>query len=150
MPEVLLIGYGNPLRSDDGVGQRAAQSFEENVNDSSVEVVICHQLTPDLALDISRVRRVVFIDAREGGEPGTIQCEEIHPAENDESPFAHHVSPQLLLTYSQSVYGAAPEAFLVTITGAEFGYGEGLSETIEAILPALISQIEKLLFSHNN
>lgn len=147
MPEVLLIGYGNPLRSDDGIGWRVTQWFEENVKNPSLEVQTYHQLTPDLADDIHRVRRVVFIDAREGGEPGTIHCEELHPAEIPESAFTHHVTPQTLLAYSQSVYGSAPQAFLITVTGAEFGYGERLSETLESILPQVISTIQNNLTS---
>lgn len=55
MARVLVLGYGNPLRSDDGLGWRVAvELFRAN---ASVDVLVlpCHQLTPDLAETASLV-----------------------------------------------------------------------------------------------
>ena len=54
MARVLILGYGNPLRSDDGLGwQVAVQLFRTNTS-PEVLVLPCHQLTPELAEPISR------------------------------------------------------------------------------------------------
>ena len=45
----LIIGYGNPLRGDDGVGQAVARAFEAEAAIEGAEVVSCRQLTPELA-----------------------------------------------------------------------------------------------------
>jgi len=63
MAEVLIIGYGNPLRGDDGAGWQAAGILKERIRDERVQVVRSHQLMPEMAEAISRARKVIFIDA---------------------------------------------------------------------------------------
>ena len=143
MSGVLLIGYGNPLRGDDGVGWRVARWFEENADDPEFKVLICHQLTPDLADDLSRVRLAVFVDAREDGEPGTIHCEPVRAQADVPSAFSHHVEPSLLLAIAEQAFYSAPRAALFTISGEKFDYSEHLSHRIESLLPEAVSTIQK-------
>ncbi|MEO8391518.1 MAG: hydrogenase maturation protease [Chloroflexota bacterium] len=60
---ILIIGYGNPLRSDDAIGQQIAQAMKDRLNRSDVEVLLTYQLTPELIYSISEAQLVVFIDA---------------------------------------------------------------------------------------
>ncbi|MFI5043071.1 MAG: hydrogenase maturation protease, partial [Acidimicrobiales bacterium] len=69
---VLVIGYGNTLRSDDGVGWHAAALLAEDPRLAGVEVLAVHQLTPELALDMSRATLVILIDAGADDPPGAI------------------------------------------------------------------------------
>jgi hypothetical protein len=59
---LLVIGYGNELRGDDGVGPKTAMAVSE-WHFPGVKTMVCHQLTPDLAEPIAAAERVVFIDA---------------------------------------------------------------------------------------
>lgn len=69
----LIIGYGNTLRGDDGVGYRIAEIFEQeedglesHYSEESRHTVRshpCHQLTPDLAAELAQADRVIFVDA---------------------------------------------------------------------------------------
>jgi hydrogenase maturation protease len=138
----LMIGYGNPLRSDDGLGSYLAQTLRYDG-----EVMICTQLTPELAEPISRVERVVFLDAGIGGTPGEITCEKlaIRPGTG---AFTHHVTPALLLAAAQDLYGAAPQAVLITVTGASFDYGCTFSPQIRALLPQIVSQAESVITTY--
>src|SRR5215472_4005839 len=77
MPRVLIIGYGNPLRADDGVGWRMACRLGELVRDEPFEVLAVHQLTPELAEPISRAELVIFVDASHNGLPGSWKCERL-------------------------------------------------------------------------
>jgi hydrogenase maturation protease len=52
MPGTLIIGYGNPLREDDGVGWQVADQLLKN-SEGSIKVLTAHQLTPELAEPIS-------------------------------------------------------------------------------------------------
>ena len=65
---ILIIGYGNSLRGDDGAGLLLAEGLEEAWQARQVEVerLAVHQLTPELTLEISReeVTSVVFVDTR--------------------------------------------------------------------------------------
>ena len=71
---VLIIGYGNPLRGDDGVGWRVAEAVAAALPDGAAEVLTVHQLTPELAELMSRADRVIFIDAAAEGEAGEVSC----------------------------------------------------------------------------
>ena len=60
--ELLVIGYGNSLRRDDGVGPRVAEAIEE-LQLPGVRTLVCQLLTPEFADPIARARRVIFVDA---------------------------------------------------------------------------------------
>ena len=57
--KTLVIGYGNELRQDDGVGPRAALLMAR----LGLQAMAVHQLTPELVERISQVEQVVFVDA---------------------------------------------------------------------------------------
>jgi hypothetical protein len=59
---VLVIGYGNTLRGDDGVGYQVAETVAE-WQLPQVRSIAVHQLLPELAADIAEVDLVIFVDA---------------------------------------------------------------------------------------
>ena len=143
MPRVLIIAYGNPLRSDDGVAWRAADALEGKLPDPDIEILQMHQLAPELAENLSRVEAVIFVDAADKGEPGEIHCEELSPT--GEARFAHQLSPGALVLLARQVYGRSPRAFSLTLTGECFDHGEALSSAVVSALPALVARIEALV-----
>ncbi len=148
MPRILIIAYGNPLRSDDGVGWRAAEAMESRFSGESVEIVRLHQLGPELAESASRSECVIFVDAATGpGSPGEVQVKKLSPgsAESAEMPrFCHALSPAHVLSLAAQLYGARPRAFSTTVVGENFNHGESLSPAVQAAIPALLSRIEEL------
>jgi len=137
MGRVLIVGFGNPLRGDDGLGYAAAERLLPG--DEDVEVMAVHQLTPELAEPVSRAALVIFIDARRDGMPGEVRQEEVLPLAPP--AFWHHVSPGILLGAAQAIYGHHPEAVLFSITGEEFGCREELSPVVAASLPNLLDRV---------
>jgi len=67
MTGVLVVGYGNPLRGDDGAGFNAAWLLSLDPRLQGADVLIRQQLTPELAEDVARADLVVLIDAAVGG-----------------------------------------------------------------------------------
>ena len=145
MPRVLIIGYGNPLRADDGLGWRAAEQLREAAPPDT-EVLTVHQLTPELAEDASRAELVVFIDAGEGGTPGSWKREEIAPDAGGQ-PFTHHVTPASLVSAAGTLYGRAPRAVLFSMAGESFEFGEGLSPRVAAALPEMLEEVKATAWS---
>lgn len=141
---LLIIGYGNPLRSDDAVGQHVTWALAERLPPGRVLVVTAHQLTPELAEGISHADTVIFIDAREGGQPGDIQKEVVVPA-HPTAAFSHHVSPASLLAASQSLYGSVPSGILISIAGESFEFGTELSPTLSAQFDLITEQVLRLI-----
>src|SRR5579859_189352 len=145
MPRVLIVAYGNPLRSDDGVAWRAADALEAHLPESAVEIVRVHQLVPELAEAVSRSAAVIFVDAAQSlGNPGEVRCEELVPTAGDAS-FSHQMSPAGVVALAKQLYDASPRAFSATLTGECFDHGEALSSVAASALPALVARIEKLV-----
>lgn len=124
---VLLIGYGNGLRGDDAIGIIIAEAVDAwNLPD--VRVIACHQLTPELAEDISEAGLVIFADAASPGSPGEVTVAEVDPMDPTASS-AHSGDPARLLGLAQVVFGKCPPAWYVTVAAEDMGFREGLTET---------------------
>lgn len=147
VPTTLLIGYGNPLRGDDGLGWQVAVRYaREAAARPGLRVLPCHQLTPELAESLSEVDRVIFVDATAESPPGEIKVVPLSPDPAAPRSFTHQCDPPGLLASAHALYGHAPaEAWLVTVGGAEFGYCESLSPTLTNLLPRLDEIINGLL-----
>ncbi len=143
MTRFLLIGVGNPLRSDDGVGWLVAQTLSGGHLGTDVKVIAAHQLLPEMSEEVSKAERVVFVDAAETGEPGTIS-EKIVEAESGRIQ-SHQLSPAGILTLAQELYGKSPEAHLLTVAGESFETGDQLSARVADAIPRLMKRIKTLL-----
>lgn len=130
-PTLLIIGYGNTLRRDDGVGVGAARWASEHLARPGVRIFESHQLMPEMAQDIAAADQVVFIDASIcGGAPGEVIHGELAPADELDSSLGHHITPQVLLAIAWALYGRCPQAHLFTVVGRDFDHGVGLSEPV--------------------
>lgn len=144
MPKVLIIGYGNPLRRDDGIGWEAAQALASLTHGLPIEVLPSHQLFPEMAEPISRSDLVIFIDACCDNSPGKLLFRTVTPERAFRNGFSHRVSPASLLASAEALYGKCPEAVLASVSGEDFGYGEGFSPAVQAVFPALLEQVKKV------
>ena len=145
MAQVLIIGYGNPLRGDDGLGWRAAHECAVTLPPSLVNVIACHQLTLELAEPISQAGLVIFLDADAQGPPGQMSCRRIVAQPSEAGVFSHYLTPPALLAYAQALYGGSPTAVVLSISGADFGYNEYLSPAVSATLPNLMQYVQALV-----
>ncbi len=149
MPTVLIIGYGNPTRSDDGVAWHAADALAPKFPASDVEILRLHQLTPELADTARNFQCLIFVDAAECdgsvNKPGTIRVEEIRGSPGEPARFSHVLSPNKVLDLAAQLYGASPRSFAITIAGDNFDHGTSLSPAVAAALPELIAQISILV-----
>ena len=143
MTPVLIIGYGNPLRCDDGIGWRAAQALLHEWPEDQVRVEAAHQLLPEMSDWLADANHVFFIDACWNLVPDRIRSRDIHPETPAPSSMTHHFSPEGLLSDAWQFFHHCPEATLVSVGGASFEHGEDLSRTVAAVFPDLLSQIKK-------
>ena len=141
MSKILVIGYGNTLRRDDGLGQVAAQSVETLVQDQDVKVMVRHQMGIELAEELRDADLAIFIDAHVGDRPGILKVDEIVPDDAVPGSFSHHLSPGVLLGCVQALYNKHPETVVYSISAESFDHGEGLSPEVEAAVPVLIDKV---------
>ncbi|MFN7913916.1 MAG: hydrogenase maturation protease [Vicinamibacterales bacterium] len=140
---VLLIGYGNTLLGDDGVGQAIALAVAARRPD--IEVVTTHQLVPELAAQVAAATQVVFVDASRGDRPGAVHCGPVRA----DGPVreGHILTPMALMALTRAAFGWEPPAWLVTIEGRAFDIGSPISEVVAAAVPGAIEQVLALLSS---
>jgi hydrogenase maturation protease len=141
----LIIGYGNPLRGDDRIGQAAAQALANDAAINCADVIGCHQLTPELAECIAAADLVVFVDAADDMQPGVVVVRKIHGTSTQSSGLVHTGDPAALLDLARKLYRRTPDAFLVTIGVSTFALSEGLSEAAAAALPEAVAAVRRLV-----
>lgn len=145
MANTLIIGYGNPLRGDDGLGWRAAECLTAILHESKAIVIACHQLTPELAEPISRADLVIFIDAEEREPAGKVLCRRVASAAEPPAAFSHHLTPARLLGWAGELFGRSPEAMVFSVAGQRFACSEELSPEVAAVLPRLTERVCRLV-----
>jgi hydrogenase maturation protease len=142
--KTLIVGYGNPLQSDDAFGQHAAQHLSSRINNSNVEILTRHQLTPDLAEVASHFELVIFIDAAADLSPGELRCERITRSAQAPS-FSHSLTPSALLACTAELYAKFPEAYCISVGGVSFAEGESLSPVVQAAFEPLLETVQSLI-----
>lgn len=122
---ILVLGYGNPGRRDDGLGPAAAAAVEALAL-PHVTVESDYQLSVEDAATVAQHEAVLFMDAdRSGVEPFHLRL--VAPGE-PVSFSSHSLSPAGVLRLAQDLFAARPAAYLLGIRGYEFDeFAEGLS-----------------------
>ena len=142
--EFLVIGYGNTLRGDDGVGVRVAEAVAA-LQLPGVHAMSCHQLSPEDAEHVSQAGRVVFVDAAAGGF-SEVQLVPLSPGETTQL-MAHAADPRTVLALAREIFGHAPAAWALTIPAARMGFSEELSPQAQQGLKQAVQWIRKLAAS---
>jgi hydrogenase maturation protease len=137
--ELLVIGYGNTLRGDDGVGPRVAEAIGE-LHLPGVQTLICPLLTPELAEPIARAEKVIFVDAAVDA-PKEIQWRKLVPSESSQL-MAHAADPRTMLALSRDVYGRVPEAWWLTIPAMDLGFREDFSPEVQRGFDEAVGKIQ--------
>ena len=147
---LLLIGYGNPLRQDDGLGWRIAMAIEA-LGLAGLQVLAAQQLTLELAAPIALAEAVVFVDAvygksaangsAQGIAPLALQPLHHRPQAPDPGPqtWSHQLTPQALLILAGQLYCHQPAALQLLVPAQWDGHGEGFSPCAAAALPTAMA-----------
>jgi len=125
-PELLVIGYGNTLRADDGAGPLAVEAVEA-LRLPGVRTLICQQLSAEHADPISQADAVVFVDATKESA-GEVRLQPLEAGESSRL-MIHAADPRTMLALARDVYGRAPRAWWLTIPATNLKFGETLSPT---------------------
>ena len=140
---ILVVGYGNELRGDDGIGARVAEDIAA-ANYPGVRVRSVCQLVPELAAEVAEARIVIFVDALADPNRAAVELTPVG-AEEITDWSTHSADPRTLLALTRAVYRRAPEAWWLTVPGRNFDVGEGLSSVAEENLRQAIARIKKLI-----
>lgn len=144
LDRVLIIGYGNTLRGDDGAGVVAAERLAAQLGDRA-DVLTSHQLLPEMACDMDRYAKVVFVDATIDAAPGQVTVTPVDNQTDSHGPTAHHLTPARLLVMVRHLFGVSVNGYIVAVGVGSMALGESLSPAVERALPEMIRRIVELI-----
>ena len=115
---ILICGYGNPGRQDDGLGPALVAELEACAPAEGLSGIVFdsnYQLNVEDALAVAESRAVVFVDATKEG-PAPFEFRPLAPRK--ETTFTSHaLAPETVLALADELYGARPPAWLLAIRG---------------------------------
>jgi len=132
-PAIVVLGVGNDYRCDDSAGLLVARKLKGLVP-KNVTVIECSGDDPNLMDVWEGVDLLILVDTMtSGADPGTIFRIE---AQNREIPtyMFHHSTHSFTVAHTielaRLLGKLPPKVVIFGIEGAEFEYGEGLTEEI--------------------
>ena len=130
---ILVIGYGNPGRLDDGLGPAFAEQIQQ-LDLSNVTVESNYQLNIEDADLIAGYETVIFADA----SVNAVEPFEFRPMAASDPVIgfsSHSITAESLLGLSGQLFDKVPQAYAMAIRGYDFNeFGEQLSKRAEANL----------------
>ena len=144
-PSILVIGYGNPGRLDDGLGPAFADALSET-GIQGITVQSDYQLTVEDASEVAAHDAAIFVDAH-------VSCREpfflrrITP-ETGADFTSHSMSPEVVMGLAVKLFKAKTKGYVLGIRGYEFNaFGEALSEEAKLNLASALEFMKPALSS---
>jgi hydrogenase maturation protease len=156
--KLMILGYGNPDRGDDGVAYWLLNQLILSYKDvseiakfneigelslkSGIDIWFNLQLVPEISSELANYQKAIFLDAHTAEIPEDYLEIPVEPKYQN-SPFTHHLTPSTCIALADKVYGRMPDAKLITIKGFSFEFSNNLSNKTKKIAQkALMNLIE--------
>ncbi|MCL6639176.1 MAG: hydrogenase maturation protease [Firmicutes bacterium] len=150
MAQITIIGLGNPLLKDDGIGIRVVQELLREGLPSGVAAVEAARslyLYWDL---IARSKLVIVVDAlKGGGPPGTLYL--LPPAAiagDDEAGVFRHGDDLKSFLDLMASFGEQPHVRIVGVEPEDLSYSLDLSPVLAGKLPDILRAVRALILEH--
>ncbi len=145
MDRTIVLGSGNELMCDEGVGVHAVRALQERIDPAGASIELIEGGTsPDIAHLIQGADRLVIIDAVKGGcEPGTIY--RLPPdaimSGSDIATSVHQIGIVDNLNMMKLLGDMPGQTIIIGIEPARVEIGLDLSETLQQKMPKLIETV---------
>ncbi len=123
-PQILIYGYGNPGRQDDGVGNAVVDELEGFIRERYIPGVSFdsnYQLNIEDATVIYGKDLVIFVDATTEVEVEHFKVTRVQPDPKVEFTM-HAVSPSFVLNLCHDLYHEEPDTYLVHVRGYQWEF----------------------------
>lgn len=122
---VLVYGYGNPGRQDDGIGPALVVEIDR-LGLSFVDTDSGYQLNIEDAELIKRYDLVIFLDTTVE-DVKSFRVKKVEPLAKI-GFTTHQVNPESIAFLCRELFGRSPSIWLIGVRGYSFNYIEGFSE----------------------
>ena len=141
--KTLIIGIGNMLCCDEGVGIQVIQQMEFMELPGSIELLDMGTSTMDLISHLEGVKKLIVIDAmKTGGTPGEIhKCKPEDLMPKEEEPISLHEVNLLETLTTAKEKGMEIDTVIIGVEPKVIDWGLELSEEIKQKIPAIIEAV---------
>ena len=124
---IVLVGIGNPIRSDDGLAELIC-SLVDALSYRNVVTIVTHQLQTELLSELIQYKYVIIVDAAVTGDD--FEFYELNSVtESNHVSSSHHINNAQFLALAQMLYNNIPRFFQLSVRGVNFDIGENISDT---------------------
>ena len=145
MDKILIVGIGNLLCRDEGIGVHVIQEMENLELPTHIELLDIGTSTMDLVSYLEGVQKLIVIDAmKAGGIPGTIyKCgpEDLLP-KGDGSVSLHDIGLLESLTMAKNM-DTEIHTVIIGVEPKVIDWGMELSEEVKCKIPSIIEAVLK-------
>jgi len=145
MKPILILGLGNPLQGDDGIGCHVVQELEQRTLPDDVDVM--DGGTPGIGLlDIFEGRRrVIIVDAAEmGRSPGEVvrfRPEDVKLTGSAQRFSLHRSGVADALALASELELALPDIVVFGVQPAQVDWNDRLSPQVQAAIPTVTEAV---------
>lgn len=143
--QLAIIGLGNPLREDDGIGPRVVEDLASRGLPEDVVVLVGGTGGLELLELLQGWRRVVVVDAAQMGRaPGDFvrfSPDQVRLAETADRFSFHHAGLPEVMSLARALQRQLPPITVFGVQPGQVGWREGLTPEVEEALPMLIDAI---------
>ena len=138
---LLVIGYGNVLFGDDGIGPHIAEQVAA-WQQPGVHGLAVPLLTPELSPLLTAAELAVFVDATLAPTDRP-QLVPLHPAVSS-AGLGHAATPAGLLALAVAIFGRSPPAWILSVPAADFSLGQNFSNVAQRGAERALCQLRHL------
>jgi len=143
--KILIVGMGNLLYKDEGVGIHVIQEMKKMTLPAHIELLDIGTFTMDLPSYLEGVKKMIVIDAmKAGGECGTVyKCKPEDLIPKGEEPISLHEIGLLESLGMAKKMGYELETLIIGVEPKIFDWGMELSEEVKAVISNISDEVLK-------
>ena len=139
--KTLILGVGNPLRGDDGIGPKIIELLQKESLPTSIHILDGGTDGLNLIEEIKPYPKAIIIDAvNMKAKPGTIRAfspEEVTMIVSSDALSTHGFGLAEVVSLMQSL-GVKTELTIIGIQPQNIEFGMGLSDVITQTIPSIL------------
>jgi hydrogenase maturation protease len=151
--DLLVLGLGNPLRGDDGIGPRVVEQLKQRGLPMGVEALDAGVAGFDLLYLLAESRagggdgpqRVIIVDAAdvglEAGQFARFTPEQVKLTGAAEGAGSHEAGLAETLALARALERPLPEIVVFGVQPGSLEWGAGLTAEVEAAVPLLVRAV---------
>jgi hydrogenase maturation protease len=145
MDKILIVGIGNLLCRDEGIGVHVIQEMKNMKLPEHIELLDIGTSTMDLISYLEGVKKLIVIDAlKAGGSPGAIyRCRPEDLLANEEGPISLHEIGVLETLSMAKRMGMEINTVIIGVEPKVLDWGMELSDEVKNKIPTIIEAVLK-------